>query len=74
MDEYVVDAKIALTDAGLTVVAPLSLLYKRGYPAATNLDEVYDSFGKWMDEFCETAVIALRKTPQMMEKIGLVQR
>lgn len=41
--------------------------------ATADRDAAYDAFGEWMDEFLVTAEIALRKTPQLMEKLGLVQ-
>jgi hypothetical protein len=41
--------------------------------ATAKRDEAYDNFKEWMDEFLATATIALRKSPQMMEKMGLVQ-
>ena len=41
--------------------------------ATADRDAAYDAFGEWMDEFYATAEIALRKTPQLMEKLGLVQ-
>ena len=42
--------------------------------ATADQDAAYDAFGEWMDEFYATAEIALRKTPQLVEKLGLVQR
>lgn len=42
--------------------------------ATTDRDKAYDTFAKWMNEFYATAAIALQKTPQLMEKIGLTQK
>ncbi len=39
--------------------------------ATRRRDAAYDDLSEWMSEFYSTAKIALRKNPQMMEKLGI---
>lgn len=38
--------------------------------ATKTRDAAYDALAEWMSEFKQTAIIALRKTPQLREKLG----
>ncbi|RYD53282.1 MAG: hypothetical protein EOP52_03840 [Sphingobacteriales bacterium] len=37
-------------------------------------DAAYDALADWMSDFYEIAKVALRRTPQLMEKLGILER
>ncbi|MEO6831870.1 MAG: hypothetical protein ABI169_06695 [Chitinophagaceae bacterium] len=37
-------------------------------------DNAYDALHEWMSDFYKTAKVALRKYPQMMEKLGIKEK
>lgn len=78
MDSKGVDAaELQAAKAGFENLTNLAIAQAKetgeAQEATAERDEVYDDFKEWMDEFLATAQIALRKTPQLMEKLGMVQ-